>query len=79
MTYGLVQTRSWWDADQVRRVWPDDAAADMFHRWMAEHSLGRRRIPDTLLAATYRGAGITAIVSSNARDYRPFFKTVLAP
>lgn len=79
MTDALAQTRSWWDAAQVRRVWPDNAAVDIFHRWMAEHSLGRRRILDTLLAATYRGAGITAIVSSNARDYRLFFKTVLAP
>ena len=46
---------------------------------VAEHSLGRRRILDTLLAATYRCAGITAIISSNARDYHLFFKTVLTP
>ena len=79
MTDAIEQTRSWWDAAQVRQVWPDDAAVGIFHSWMAEHSLDRRRILDTLLAATYRAAGITAIVSSNARDYRPFFKTVLAP
>ena len=79
MTDALKQTRSWWDATQVRHVWPDDVAMDIFHNWMREHSLGRRRILDTLLAATYRSAGITAIVSSNARDYQPFFETILTP
>ena len=79
MVDALEQTRSWWDAAQVRRVWPEDSAVAVFHNWMAEYSLGRRRILDTLLAATYQCAGITAIISSNARDYRPFFKTVLTP
>ena len=36
------------------------------------HGLGRRRLRDTMLAATYYGCGITTIVTSNARGYRTF-------
>ena len=79
MADALEQTRLWWNAAQMRQVRPEDSAVVIFHDWMAKHSLGRRRILDTLLAVTYRCAGITAIISSNARDYRPFFKTVLTP
>ena len=38
----------------------------------AEHDLGRKRLLDTLLAATYYRGGVTRIVTSNARDYRVF-------
>jgi hypothetical protein len=39
---------------------------------MAEHRLGRKRILDTQLAATYYHAGIRAILSTSARDYTIF-------
>ncbi|MCG8479401.1 MAG: PIN domain-containing protein [Spirochaetales bacterium] len=75
----LDQSRAWWEAIEIRRVYVDDEAVAIFYRWMAQHSLGRRRILDTMLAATYHSAGITAIISSNGRDYRPFFKTIVSP
>jgi hypothetical protein len=43
-------------------------AVRLFFQWMADHQLGRKRLLDTLLAATYSAAGITSIVSTNARD-----------
>ncbi len=39
---------------------------------MTEHKLGRKRMLDTMLAATYFANGITTIVTSSARDYRGF-------
>jgi hypothetical protein len=39
---------------------------------MREHQLGRKRLLDTRLAATYRAAGIAKILSSNARDFTTF-------
>ncbi len=75
----VAQSRAWWHGAEVLRVFPDDETAVFFHTWMLEYSLGRKQILDTLLAATYRAAGITGIVSSNARDYHRFFEIVVGP
>ena len=44
----------------------------LFLSWIAEHKLGRKRLLDTLLAATYFSNGVRSIVSSSARDYGIF-------
>lgn len=51
---------------------PDEQVVRQFLAWMREHGLGRKRLLNTLLAATYYRGGVTRIVSSNARDYRVF-------
>lgn len=79
MKVALAQSRAWWHASEIRHVHPDENAVALFHSWMLQHSLGRKRILDTLLAATYHAAGIKGIISSNARDYHPFFDVVLEP
>ncbi len=38
----------------------------------AAMDLGRKRLLDTTLAATYYANGITTIATSNTRDYRGF-------
>ena len=72
MTQALAKANFWWSAAEVERVFPDDQAVGRFLTWMQEHGLGRRRLLDTLLAATYHRSGVTRIVTSNARDYRVF-------
>ena len=62
----------WWNAREVARVSPDEESVAQFLAWMRGHGLGRKRLLDTLLAATYYGRGITTIATSNARDYRKF-------
>ena len=62
----------WWNAREVARVYPDEESVAQFLAWMRGHRLGRKRLLDTLLAATYYGSGITMIATSNARDYRTF-------
>ena len=39
---------------------------------MEQHRLGRGRLLDTLLAATWYESGVTRIATSNARGYRVF-------
>ena len=56
----------------MERIIPDDQVVSQFLAWMQEHGLGRKRLPDTMLAATYYRSGVTRIVTSNARDYRVF-------
>jgi predicted nucleic acid-binding protein len=66
------RAEQWWSAEEVRQVSPDDHAVQLFFQWMAEHRLGRKRLLDTMLAATYFAAGVTSIVSTSARDFKVF-------
>ena len=72
MAQALARADFWWNATEVERIVPDEQVVRQFLTWMREHGLGRKRLLDTLLAATYYGRGVTRIVSSNARDYRVF-------
>jgi predicted nucleic acid-binding protein len=72
MAQALARTSFWWNATEVERIVPDDQVVGQFLAWMQEHGLGRKRLLDTLLAATYYRSGITRIATSSARDYRVF-------
>jgi len=39
---------------------------------MRRHQLGRKRVLDTLLAATYRAAEVTSLLTLNAADFTVF-------
>jgi predicted nucleic acid-binding protein len=67
-----ARVRQWWTSRETRPVFPDANAVSQFQSWMDTHRLGRQRILDTMLAATWHCAGITRIVSTNRRDYRAF-------
>ena len=51
---------------------PTDVAIALFHTWMRRHQLGRKRVLDTLLAATYRAADVTSLLTLNATDFTVF-------
>ncbi len=50
----------------------DDGATRQFLDWLAQFSLGRKRLLDTLLAATYRQAGIQSLLTTNPADFGVF-------
>ena len=62
----------WWNAKEVDHAFPTRESVGLFIRWIIEHRLGRKRLLDTLLAATYFSHGVRSILSSNARDYQVF-------
>jgi predicted nucleic acid-binding protein len=68
----IARSRRWWMARETRRVYPTDDAVVLFHDWLVEPRLGRKRLLDVLLAATYQSAGIGVIASSDARGFRCF-------
>lgn len=68
----IARAQAWWTALEVRQVYPNEAAMRLFHDWMRHHRLGRKRLLDTMLAATYFANGVTEIVTTNARDYAVF-------
>lgn len=72
MTEALEKAEYWWQAKEVQQIYPDYKTLQLFFEWMEIFSLGRKRILDTYLAATYYSQGITDIVSSDARDFKVF-------
>ena len=62
----------WWTARDVDAVFPREAAVRQFLGWLRQYQLGRKRLLDTLLAATYRLAGIESILTTNPSDFAVF-------
>jgi predicted nucleic acid-binding protein len=62
----------WWTARNVVQVFPDAAATNQFLVWLQQFSLGRKRLLDTLLATTYRQAGVNSLLTTNAADFAVF-------
>jgi hypothetical protein len=72
MNVALKRADFWWEAREVQLVYPDVEAVRLFFHWMERYRLGRKRLLDTFLAATYAVNGVDEILSSNARDYGIF-------
>jgi predicted nucleic acid-binding protein len=68
----LARASSWWSGEEVTRVQPSAEAVSLFLAWMGECELGRKRLLDTMLAATYKSSGISLMLSSNWRDFAVF-------
>jgi predicted nucleic acid-binding protein len=47
----------WWTASDIDHVFPNDTVTQQFLAWLQQFSLGRKRLLDTLLAATYLPGG----------------------
>lgn len=72
MSQALARADLWWRGSEVSRILPSDESTGLFLRWMAEHRLGRKRLLDTQLAATYHCGGVRTLVTTNAGDYGIF-------
>lgn len=72
MPAALQRAGAWWNATEVDQVFPDDASTRTFLAWMNTHQLGRKRLLDTLLTATYHTAGINRLLTLNANDFKLF-------
>jgi predicted nucleic acid-binding protein len=59
----------WWTAVDVDRVFPNDNAVRQFLKWIQQHQLGRKRLLDTLLAATYKEVGVQSLLTTNPGDF----------
>jgi predicted nucleic acid-binding protein len=72
MSEAIAAAESWWNSDSVRHVYPTVESVRLGFQWMRQYDLGRKRVLDTQLAATFYTHGITRILTSNARDYQVF-------
>lgn len=64
--------RQWWTAGEIDHAFPNDSATEQFLAWLQQFSLGRKRLLDTLLAATYYQAGIRSLLTTNSSDFAIF-------
>ena len=72
MTEAITKARMWADAAEVETFTASDAVVAWFLDALARHRLGRKRILDTMLAATYRSAGVASLLTLNAGDFAVF-------
>ena len=72
MDVAIQRARFWWSAKDITRVFPTRESTILSLDWIAQHRLGRKRLRDTMLAASYLSAGVTRIVTLNAKDFRVF-------
>lgn len=59
----------WWTARDTVHVFPDERATLCYLALVQGFSLGRKRLLDTLLAATYDSAGVASLLTINVRDF----------
>jgi len=69
METALDRAQSWWTAREVLQVHTNPGSVRLFRDWMLEFRLGRKRILDTLLAATYFSHGIREVAASDPKDF----------
>lgn len=72
MAAAISLAEQWWNARDVVPVFPNDLAMRQQLAWMRLHFLGRKRLLDTLLAATYWQSGVTSLLTTNAKDFAIF-------
>ncbi len=70
MTEAIARAEHWWQAAEVVRVFPDGPAVTDFLAWLTRHQLGRKRLLDTLLAATLHRAGVKKLITNNEGDFK---------
>ena len=67
-----ARAKHWWQATEVIRIYPAGEAAGTFLNWLRDYRLGRKRLLDTLLAATFFHAGVRRLITNNGADYQVF-------
>ena len=68
----LRRAETWWNSKGVDWALPDESTVAWFFSAMAKGHLGRKRLLDTLLAGTFRTAGIHSILTLNSTDFGIF-------
>ena len=68
----VERAEEWWGAQEVAHAFPSAESVALTLEWLRVHKLGRKRLLDTQLAATYHAHGARSILSSNARDFAIF-------
>lgn len=72
MDEAVDRAQNWWEAREVKPVFPTMESGRLTLQWLRDHRLGRKRLLDTQLAATYFASGITSLLTANSADFSVF-------
>lgn len=72
MEEAIDRAQTWWEAKEVKPVFPTQDSSLLALQWLRDHRLGRKRLLDTQLAATYYASGITSLLTTNPADFATF-------
>jgi predicted nucleic acid-binding protein len=72
MRQALERAELWRTAVEVTMLTPAEGSVDLFFQWMITYRLGRKRVLDTMLAATYASAGVVRLATLNVGDFEVF-------
>jgi hypothetical protein len=72
MEEALAKALGWWEAREVKLIYPSLDSTRLAMMWLRQYRLGRKRLLDTQLAATYYAAGITRLLTLNMSDFEVF-------
>lgn len=72
MEEALARCKRWMDAREVVHLESTREATEWVIKWMKDFDLGRKRILDTALAATFHVHGVSRIATANAADFQVF-------
>lgn len=72
MQEALHDSLAWWTANNVHRLAATTESVTLCLEWMETHHLGRKRILDTMLAATLYSARVRRLFTLNPSDFRVF-------
>lgn len=62
----------WAEQDRIRVLYPDDNSFKRAQMWLSMYHLGRNRLLDTHMAATYAEQGVTTLWTANVKDFKIF-------
>ena len=74
MEESLIRAEHWWQAREVVRIYPEGDAVTTWIEWLHDHRFGRKRLLDTMLAASACTQGISTIITNNEKDFKIFGK-----
>lgn len=77
MSEALAISQSYLGRSTVEWVAPDESCLDLAFRVMDQHGLGRKRISDCVIGATYLRAEVDGLVTLDRTGYRVFPKLVV--
>ena len=72
MAEALAVARSYLNRSNIGLLSPDEGSVLLAFEMLEQHSLGRKRIADTLMAATLLRHGVREILTCNPKDFAPF-------
>jgi hypothetical protein len=72
MEDALEKAQGWWEASEVKPIYPSLDSTRLGLLWLRQHRLGRKRLLNTQLAATYYPAGVNSLLTSNMSDFDIF-------